>query len=43
MTLYSQTAESRIHYFVDETGNPTLFNSKGRVIVGEEASSTTSW
>lgn len=24
-----------IHYFVDEAGDPTLFNSKGRIIVNE--------
>lgn len=33
------SAESRIHYFVDEAGDPTLFNRKGQVIVGEEGCS----
>jgi hypothetical protein len=32
----SQTA---IHYFVDEAGDPTLFDRKGRLIVGEQGCS----
>ncbi len=32
-------AESLIHYFVDEAGDPALFNRKGRVIVGDEGCS----
>lgn len=28
-----------IHYFVDEAGDPTLFNSKGRIIVNENGCS----
>lgn len=28
-----------IHYFVDETGDPTLFNRKGNVIVGDQGCS----
>lgn len=39
MTLDSETADSRLHYFVDEAGDPTLFNRKGRVIVGQEGCS----
>jgi hypothetical protein len=35
MNARPQTAESPIHYFVDEAGDPTLFNRKGRVIVGD--------
>lgn len=31
--------ESIIHYFVDEAGDPTLFNRKGRLIVGDEGCS----
>jgi hypothetical protein len=36
MNARPQTAESPIHYFGDEAGDPTLFNRKGRVIVGDE-------
>jgi hypothetical protein len=39
MNARPQTAESPIHYFVDEAGDPTLFNRKGRVIVGDEGCS----
>lgn len=35
----SETAESCLHYFVDEAGDPTLFNRTGRIIVGEEGCS----
>lgn len=28
------------HYFVDEAGDPTLFNAQGRVIVGEDGCSS---
>lgn len=31
--------QSVLHYFVDEAGDPTLFNAKGRVIVGDEGCS----
>jgi len=31
--------ESVVHYFVDEAGDPTLFNSRGRLIVGDEGCS----
>ena len=27
------------HYFVDEAGDPTLFDRKGRIIVGQEGCS----
>jgi len=29
-----------IHYFVDEAGDPVLFNSKGRILVGEDGCSS---
>jgi len=32
-------AQSVVQYFVDEAGDPTLFNRKGRVIVGDEGCS----
>jgi hypothetical protein len=32
-------ATAIIHYFVDEAGDPTLFNRKGRLIVGDEGCS----
>jgi hypothetical protein len=32
-------ATSSVHYFVDEADGPTLFNRKGRVIVGDEGCS----
>ena len=35
MTSEPETPKSRLHYFVDEAGDPTLFNRKGRVIVGD--------
>lgn len=31
--------KSVLHYFVDEVGDPTLFNAKGRLIVGDEGCS----
>lgn len=34
-----ETPTSRLHYFVDEAGDPTLFNRKGRVIVGNDGCS----
>jgi hypothetical protein len=30
---------SIIHYFVDEAGDPTLFDRKGRIIVGNDGCS----
>jgi hypothetical protein len=30
-----------LHFFVDEAGDPTLFNAKGRILVGEEGCSQT--
>ena len=33
--------EGMRHYFVDEAGDPTLFNARGAVIVGREGVSTT--
>ncbi len=36
----SATAQPAIcHYFVDEAGDPTLFNHRGRVIIGQEGCS----
>jgi hypothetical protein len=39
MNVNADSVESVIHYFVDEAGDPTLFNRKGRVIVGDEGCS----
>lgn len=35
MTEESQQAKTERYYFIDETGDGTLFNSRGRVIVGQ--------
>lgn len=35
-TIMENTSSSPKHYFVDEAGDPTLFDSRGRVIVGEK-------
>lgn len=35
----AQTEQETIHYFVDEAGDPTLFNRKGRIIVDEDGCS----
>jgi len=32
-------SSSIVHYYVDESGDPTLFDSKGRVLVGKEGCS----
>jgi Protein of unknown function (DUF3800) len=32
---------STLHFFVDETGDPTLFDAKGRILVGQEGCSRT--
>ena len=32
---------STLHFFVDEAGDPTLFDAKGRILVGEEGCSQT--
>ncbi|MBK7043812.1 MAG: DUF3800 domain-containing protein [Rhodanobacteraceae bacterium] len=32
-------APTALHFFVDEAGDPALFNSKGRILVGEEGCS----
>jgi hypothetical protein len=34
MTLSSNSGSKLVHYFVDEAGDPTLFDSKGRTLVG---------
>jgi hypothetical protein len=36
----SQPASALRHYFVDEAGDPMLFNRKKKSIVGEEGNST---
>ncbi|MCY2930579.1 MAG: DUF3800 domain-containing protein [Planctomycetota bacterium] len=35
----NETGKATIHYFVDEAGDPTLFDAKGRIIVGNEGCS----
>jgi hypothetical protein len=35
----NNTPHSVCHYFVDEAGDPVLFNAKGRVIIGQEGCS----
>lgn len=32
---------SSLHFFVDEAGDPTLFDAKGRILVGQEGCSQT--
>ena len=32
---------STLHFFVDEAGDPTLFDAKGRILVGQEGCSKT--
>lgn len=39
MTTTEQDAAGPLRYFVDEAGDPTLFNRKGRVIVGDQGCS----
>lgn len=39
MSRYKQQSPSIRHYFVDESGDGTLFNKRGRVIVGTEGCS----
>lgn len=39
MTETNDDASTTIHYFVDEAGDPTLFNAKGKIIVGNEGCS----
>jgi hypothetical protein len=39
MTEADHNQSTSIHYFVDEAGDPTLFDAKGRVIVGNEGCS----
>ncbi len=36
MTNGPATGTTFVRYFVDEAGGPTLFNRKGRLIVGDE-------
>ena len=35
----AEAGKETIHYFVDEAGDPTLFNRKGRIIVNEDGCS----
>ena len=35
----SETAKDTIHCFVDEAGDPALFNRKGHLIIGDEGCS----
>jgi hypothetical protein len=37
----SEEQPSALHFFVDEAGDPTLFDAKGRILVGEEGCSKT--
>lgn len=37
--MNEEQAGSVLHFFVDEAGDPTLFDGKGRVLVGEEGCS----
>lgn len=39
MTNGPATGTTFVRYFVDEAGDPTLFNRKGRLIVGDEGCS----
>ena len=32
---------STLHFFVDEAGDPTLFDAKGRILVGQDGCSKT--
>lgn len=34
-------APSALHFFVDEAGDPVLFDSKGRILVGSDGCSRT--
>jgi len=36
----AETDKDTIHYFVDEAGDPSLFNRKGNIIVGNEGCSS---
>lgn len=37
--MSTEDAPSYLHFFVDEAGDPTLFDSKGRILVGAEGCS----
>ena len=39
MTDNAETTPSVLHYFVDEAGDPVLFDAKGRIRVGTEGCS----
>ncbi|WP_295392575.1 hypothetical protein [uncultured Thiodictyon sp.] len=39
MSVGTGSEKSAIDYFVDEAGDPTLFNTKGQLIVGNEGCS----
>jgi hypothetical protein len=40
MTFPAEQPESKCHYFVDEAGDPTLFNRRKQIVVGVEGCST---
>ena len=39
--MTSADPPSTLHFFVDEAGDPTLFDTKGRILVGQEGCSKT--
>ena len=39
MSAFAVKTSSTRHYFVDEAGDSTLFDSKGRVLIGSEGCS----
>ncbi|MDP1650030.1 MAG: DUF3800 domain-containing protein [Rubrivivax sp.] len=39
--MNSPDPSSTLHFFVDEAGDPTLFDAKGRILVGQEGCSKT--
>jgi hypothetical protein len=39
--MTSSDPPSTLHFFVDEAGDPTLFDAKGRILVGQEGCSKT--
>ncbi len=40
MTMDAKPAKTKCHYFVDEAGDPTLFNRRKQIVVGVEGCST---
>ena len=39
--MSTPASPSTLHFFVDEAGDPTLFDAKGRILVGQEGCSKT--